>query len=89
MEIITELSASNSTPKEPEDSVDLFFKRLALTVKNLPPNLIAQAKIKCLTFVTELEQQSLETPIDKNYFPPTLSPTYYSNTPPFTSLDQF
>lgn len=33
-------------------------------MKKLPSNLIAQAKLKCLTVVTELEQQHLETPVD-------------------------
>jgi len=92
MDIISKLSAVTSTSKEPEDSVDLFFKSLALTVKKLPSNFIAQAKLKCLTFVTELEQLYMETPVDtqKNKLLSTHSAslsTSYSNEPPHITLE--
>lgn len=40
--------------------VDHFFKSLVISVKKLPPYLIAQAKLKMLTELTDLQFQAPE-----------------------------
>ncbi|KAG5880792.1 hypothetical protein JTB14_010458 [Gonioctena quinquepunctata] len=46
---------SSLIQKPEDDEVDLFFKSIAMTVKQLPPHLIAKAKLETLTLVTELQ----------------------------------
>ena len=38
-----------------EDEIDLFYRSIALTVKRLPPHLIAEVKLQHLKTVTEME----------------------------------
>lgn len=95
IDLISQLSTVTAPPKELDDDIDLFFKSLALTVKKLPPSLIIQAKLKCMTFVSELEQQYLETSSLNNHnvnLPSSninsLSSTPYSNEPSQIILKQ-
>lgn len=49
----TEVTGSRSI--EEEDDVDVFMKSISLSVKRFPPKLRADAKMKILSLVTELE----------------------------------
>jgi len=43
--------------KHKDDDIDLFFKRLALSVEKLPQAAIKEAKLKALIMVNELEEK--------------------------------
>jgi hypothetical protein len=45
---------TNSREKK-EDEIDLFYRSIALTVKRLPPHLIAEVKLQHLKTVTEMQ----------------------------------
>lgn len=44
--------------KDKEDDIDLIYRSLAVSVKKLPPHLQAQAKLKSLQVIMELESQA-------------------------------
>lgn len=45
----------NKTDVAQEDDVDLFYRSIAVSVKRLPPHLIAQAKLEHLQIVNKLQ----------------------------------
>ncbi|XP_046396717.1 transcription factor Adf-1-like [Ischnura elegans] len=47
-----------NSPRNEEDSTDVFFKSIAMTVKALPPSLMREAKRKILDVVMELEERA-------------------------------
>lgn len=63
-----------------KDSIDLFFESIAISVKQLQPHLINEAKIKTLQLVCELEQKNnMPSSSSVSYY---LSPSSsYTNTP--------
>lgn len=61
-QLMTQICSKKNTVED--DDVDHFFKSLAISVKKLPPHLIAQAKLKMLTVLTDLEFQA---PADNRY----------------------
>lgn len=42
------------------DSTDIFFQSMLITLKTLPPSIIAEAKMKICSLVSELELRALE-----------------------------
>ncbi|XP_060871562.1 uncharacterized protein LOC132945811 isoform X1 [Metopolophium dirhodum] len=52
-QLMTQICSKKNTVDD--DDVDHFFKSLAISVKKLPPHLIAQAKLKMLTVLTDLQ----------------------------------
>lgn len=44
-----------------DDPIDVFFKSMALSVKRLPPELVAEAKLKVCNIVSEMELRALRT----------------------------
>jgi hypothetical protein len=44
-----------SSCEKKEDEIDLFYRSIALTVKRLPPHLIAEVKLQHLKTLTEME----------------------------------
>lgn len=40
-----------------EDDIDVFFKSIAMTVKNMSPQAIKEAKLKILTLATEIDDK--------------------------------
>ncbi|KAL1488308.1 hypothetical protein ABEB36_015257 [Hypothenemus hampei] len=53
MEILKSMQIQN----EPEDDVDLFMRSISVSIKKLPPELIAEAKLNILTLVTTLQNR--------------------------------
>lgn len=58
-ELFSKIEAQNnlivSQISQKEDDVDIFFKSIAMTIKQLPRQAINEAKIKTLTLVNQLE----------------------------------
>jgi len=52
-QLMTQICSKKNTVDD--DDVDHFFKSLAISVKKLPPHLIAQAKLNMLTVLTDLQ----------------------------------
>lgn len=52
----TQATIANIQQQQQEDAVDIFFKSIAMTVKNLPQRAINVAKIQILTLVNQLEE---------------------------------
>lgn len=46
-----------------EDSLDLFFRSVAMSVRKLQPNLIQEAKIRVLQLLTELEEKQSQSTV--------------------------
>lgn len=46
-----------------EDSLDLFFRSVAMSVRKLQPNLIQEAKIRVLQLLTELEEKQSKSSV--------------------------
>lgn len=57
----TRLMQELTKPEESEDSTDVFFKSVALTVKQFPPELKIRAKTDVLKIINELELQNLKS----------------------------
>jgi hypothetical protein len=59
-----------SSCEKNEDEIDLFYRSIALTVKRLPPHLIAEVKLQHLKTVTELQPWFYhEEDTEEQYFP--------------------
>lgn len=55
-----------SKVEEDEDSIDAFFKKMALTVKSFPQNLKIKAKKEVFNIITELEIENNSTTSTSN-----------------------
>lgn len=76
--------------EEPEDSIDVFFKSMSLTVKQFSPELKIKAKMDVLKVINELERQNLKSldqtgstsnyvfPENINFSPQALVPINYT-----------
>lgn len=76
--------------EEPEDSIDIFFKSMSLTVKQFSPELKIKAKMDVLIVINELERQNLKSldqtgstsnyvfPENINFSPQALVPINYT-----------
>lgn len=49
-----------SKDNELDDDIDIFYKSIALSVKHLPPNLVAEAKIQHLNILNSLQLQATQ-----------------------------
>lgn len=59
-----------SSCEKKEDEIDLFYRSIALTVKRLPPHLIAEVKLQHLKTVTEMQPRFYhEENREEQYFP--------------------
>lgn len=59
-----------SSCEKKEDEIDLFYRSIALTVKRLPPHLIAEVKLQHLKTVTEMQPRfHHEEDREEQYFP--------------------
>jgi hypothetical protein len=58
-----------SSCENKEDEIDLFYRSIALTVKRLPPHLIAEVKLQHLKTVTEIEPRLHQEDAEERYFP--------------------
>ncbi|KAF2891404.1 hypothetical protein ILUMI_14769 [Ignelater luminosus] len=60
--VVETLKKRKEVPKDDDsDPVLTFFRSMALTVKDLGPNLIVEAKSRILAVVSELEMKSLQS----------------------------
>jgi hypothetical protein len=58
-----------SSCEKKEDEIDLFYRSIALTVKRLPPHLIAEVKLQHLKTVTEMQPRFYHEDTEEQYFP--------------------